>query len=339
MATEAERSAVDQGHTAESVHAPLPASAAAAAVAPPAHPAAIAASSIPVPLAPVSPPSLPHLRGVPAPGAAAPVALQALAALPPVQAAVRGPAQGKAVGAGPDSAHLLAPEAAPVQPVAQRHAESHSHGVTGGNAAVHRGRGSPRRIGPRIAEVAVVAPAPAPAHARAPPTPHGALAPNAPAYSQVRAPAADHAPPASTRPVSAAPYPPLPWIPPVPGTGFVGAGGGEARGAFVPPRQIVDVPSAPPPPARPDSAAAQFARLAQVPTATLAQLWRLVECQQALTLILVNSHFAILRSPGSTLGHHARADCLTAAAQFGFLLLPVLAAPTMGGVVSGTRRP
>ncbi|CAI7890131.1 unnamed protein product [Closterium sp. NIES-54] len=117
MATEAERSAVDQGHTAESVHAPLPAPAAAAAAAPPVHPAAVAVSSIPVPLAPASPPSLPLLRGVPASGAAAPVALQALAALPPVQAAVRGPAQGKAVGAGPDSAHLLAPAAAPVQPV------------------------------------------------------------------------------------------------------------------------------------------------------------------------------------------------------------------------------
>ncbi|CAI7775504.1 unnamed protein product, partial [Closterium sp. NIES-53] len=164
------------------------------------------------------------------------------------------------------------------------------------------------------------------------PTSHVAPAPNDQAYSQVHAPAAARAPPASVRPVSAAPYPPLPWIPPVSGTGFVGAGGGEARGAFVPPRQVVDVPSAPPPPTLPLPAAAQSTGLVQVPTVTLSQLWRLVECQQALTLILVKSHFAILRSPGSTLGHHARADCLTAAAQFAFLLLPVLAAPATGGV-------
>ncbi|CAI7778882.1 unnamed protein product [Closterium sp. NIES-53] len=331
--------AVDQGHTAESVHAPPPAPAAAAAVAPPAPPATVAASSSPVPLAPAPPPSLPLPHGVPVSGASAPVALQTLVVLrtlvapPPVQAAVGGPAQGTAVGASPDSAHLVAPAAAPVQPVAQRHAESQSHGAAGGNAAAHWGRGSPRRrpsssyrsahrggrggwwgghgrgrSGPSEMQQlredfpgmlaaamraaltgasnlesslapAAAAHAPAPLHARALPAPHAALAPNAQAYSQVHAPAVDRAPPASTHPISAAPYPPLPWIPPVPSTGFVGAGGGEARGAFVPPRRIADVPSVPPPPALPVPAAAQSTGLAQVPTATLSQLWGLVECQ------------------------------------------------------------
>ncbi|CAI5511022.1 unnamed protein product [Closterium sp. Naga37s-1] len=324
MATEAEKSTVDQGHTAESVHAPPPAPAAAAAVAPPALFATVAASTIPGPLAPAPPPSLPFPREVPVSGASAPIAMQTHVVQPPVQVAVGGPARGKAVGAGPSSAHLVTPAAAPVQPVAQRHAESQSHGAAGGNAAAHRGRGSPRhrpsssyrsahrggrggwwggrgrgRGGPSEMQQpredfpemlaaamraaltgapnlesslapATAAHAPAPVHARALPTPHMALAPNDQAYSQVRAPAADRAPPASARPVSAAPCPPLPWIPPVSGTGFVGAGGGEARGAFVPPR--------------------------------------------------------------STLGHHARADCLTAAAQFAFLQLPVLAAPATGGV-------
>ncbi|CAI5532033.1 unnamed protein product [Closterium sp. Naga37s-1] len=145
IATEVEKSAVDQGHTAESVHALPPAPGAAATVAPPAPPAAVAASSIPVPLAPAPSPSLPLPHGVPVSGASAPVALQTLVAPPPVQAAVGALAQGKAVGAGPDSAHLVAPAAAPVQPVAQRYTESQSHGAAGGSAAAHRGRGSPRR--------------------------------------------------------------------------------------------------------------------------------------------------------------------------------------------------
>ncbi|CAI5527180.1 unnamed protein product [Closterium sp. Naga37s-1] len=145
MATEAEKLAVNQGHTAESVHALPPAPAAAAGGAPPALPAAAAASTIPVPLAPAPPPSLCLPRDVPVSGASAPIAMQTPVALPPVQAAVGGPAEGKAVGAGPDSAHLVAPAAAPVHPVAQRYAESQSHGAAGGNAAAHRGRGSPRR--------------------------------------------------------------------------------------------------------------------------------------------------------------------------------------------------
>ncbi|CAI5519149.1 unnamed protein product, partial [Closterium sp. Naga37s-1] len=179
---------------------------------------------------------------------------------------------------------------------------------------------------------AAPASAPAPVNAQAPAAPLAAPAPPALAYPRVPAPGADRAPHASLCPVSAAPYPPLPWIPPLSGTGFVGAGGGGARMAFVPPRQRADVPSVQPPPPLPVPAALLTTGLAQVPTATLAQLWRLVECQQALTLILVNSHFAILRNPGSTLDRDARADCMAAAAQLAFLLLPVLGAPALGGV-------
>ncbi|CAI7868713.1 unnamed protein product [Closterium sp. NIES-53] len=147
---EAEKSAVDQGHTAESVHALPPAPAAAAAVAPPALPANVAVSSIPVPLALASPPSLPLPHGVLVSGASALAALQTLVTPPPVQAAVGGPAQGKAVGAGPESAHLVAPAAAPVQPVAQRHTESQSHGAAGGNAVVQGSAGGQEPAGQEL---------------------------------------------------------------------------------------------------------------------------------------------------------------------------------------------
>ncbi|CAI7868534.1 unnamed protein product [Closterium sp. NIES-54] len=133
-----------------SVHALPPAPAAAAAVAPPALPANVAVSSIPVPLALASPPSLPLPHGVLVSGASALAALQTLVTPPPVQAAVGGPAQGKAVGAGPESAHLVAPAAAPVQPVAQRHTESQSHGAAGGNAVVQGSAGGQEPAGQEL---------------------------------------------------------------------------------------------------------------------------------------------------------------------------------------------
>ncbi|CAI5503475.1 unnamed protein product [Closterium sp. Naga37s-1] len=389
MATEAEKSAVDQGHTAESAIAPPPAPAAAVAVAappllPPAPPAVVATSAAPLPLSPAPPLSLPH--AVPVSGAPVPVAQPLPVAQPPAQAVARGPALGTAVGAGPDSAHLVAPAAAPVNPVAQRLAESQIRAAVGANAAAHRGRGSPRRRpsssyrsahrggrggwwgghgrgrgGPSEMQQlredfpgmlaaamrnalngapnlgsspapAAPAPAPVPVNAQVPAAPLAASAPHESAYPRAPAPGGDRAPPAYVRPVSASQYPPLPWIPPLPDTGFVGAGGGAARGAFVPPRRFAEAPSVQPPPPLPVPPAALRTGVAQVPTATLAQLWRLVECQQALTLILVNAHFAILQSPGSTLDREARGDCLAAAAQLAFLLLPLLGAPAMGGV-------
>ncbi|CAI5955936.1 unnamed protein product [Closterium sp. NIES-65] len=148
MATEAARSVVDLGHTAESVLAPPPAPAAPAAEAPTAPPvplAAAAPSTAPVQLASAPPPSLPLPLGAPAPDAPAPVAPQPPVASPLVQAAAGVPAPGTAVGASHDPAHQVALASAPVQPVAQPHAESHSRGVAGGSTAAHRGRGSPRR--------------------------------------------------------------------------------------------------------------------------------------------------------------------------------------------------
>ncbi|CAI5528660.1 unnamed protein product [Closterium sp. Naga37s-1] len=271
----------------------------------------------------------------------------------PAQAVAGGPAQGTAVGAGPDSAHLVAPSAAPVNPVAQRLAEvpdtrcrGWQCGSASGASEVQQLRedfpgmlaaamrnalnGAPN-LGSSPAPAAPV-PAPAPVNAQVPAAPLAAPAPHASAYPRAPAPGSDRAPPAYVRPVSASQYPPLPWIPPLPDTGFVGAGGGGARGAVVPPRRFAEAPSVQPPPPLPVPPAALRTGVAQVPTATLAQLWRLVECQQALTLILVNAHFAILQSPGSTLGREARGDCLAAAAQLAFLLLPLLGAPAMGGV-------
>ncbi|CAI5467645.1 unnamed protein product [Closterium sp. Yama58-4] len=148
MATEAEKSAVDQGHTAESAIAPPPAPAAdvAVAAAPPlplAPPAVVATSAVPLPLSPAPPPSLPH--AVPVSGAPVPVAQPMPGAQPPARAVPGGPALGTAVGVGLDSAPLVAPSAAPVNPVAQQPAESQMPAAAGGNAAAHRGRGSPRR--------------------------------------------------------------------------------------------------------------------------------------------------------------------------------------------------
>ncbi|CAI5487776.1 unnamed protein product [Closterium sp. Naga37s-1] len=145
---------------------------------------------------------------------------------------------------------------------------------------------------------------------------HSGLQPQPPA-PQVPAPIVEHypapvferAPALVAWPVAATPYPQLLWVPPVASMKFVGAGGGEVRAQFAPPRLAV-----------------------QVPTATLGQLWRLVEYQQALLLILVNAEAAIRQTPGSTLNPGPRADCLTAAAQLAFLLLPMLAAPAQGGV-------
>ncbi|CAI5997637.1 unnamed protein product [Closterium sp. NIES-65] len=319
MATEAEKSAVDQ-------IAPPPAPVV-APFAPPAPPAVVAMSSVPVPLAPAPPPSVSPT--VPAYGAPFFVAQPSLVAPPPVLAVAGGPAPGTAVGAGPDSAHLVAPAAAPVHPVTQRLAESQIRGAAGGNAAAHRGRGSPRRrpsssyrsahrggrggwwgghghgrggpsemqqlrednpgmlaaamhnalngapnLGSSLAPAAPT-PAPAPVNVQAPAAPLAAPVPHASTYPRVPAPGGDRAPHASLRPVSAAPYPPLPWIPPLPDTGFVGAGGGGARGAFVPPRQRADVPSAQHMVSRNITASLRAAHLPSAPDAIVLPMVRL----------------------------------------------------------------
>ncbi|CAI5960743.1 unnamed protein product [Closterium sp. NIES-64] len=295
MATEAEKSAVDQGHTAEGANAPPPAPAAdvadaAAPLIPPAPPAVDATSAHPLPLSPAPLPSLPHVDHVS--GAPAPVAQPSPGAQPSAQAVAGGPAQVTAVGAGPGSAHFVGPLAAPVNPVAQRPAGSQMRAAGGVNAAAHRGRGSPRRRpsssyrsahrggrggwwgghgrgggGPSEMQQlredfpgmlaaamrnalngapslggspahAAPAPAPPPVNAQDPPAPLATPAPPASAYPRAPGLGGDRAPPAFVRPVSASQYPPLPWIPPLPDTGFVGAGGGAARGPFVPPRRV-----------------------------------------------------------------------------------------------------
>ncbi|CAI5983830.1 unnamed protein product [Closterium sp. NIES-64] len=314
MATEAEKSAVDQGHTAESAIAlpPAPVATVAIAAAPLlslAPPAVVATSAVPLPLSPAPPPNLPHAGFVS--GAPVPVAQPSHVAQPPAQVVAGGPALGTAVGAGPDSAHLVAPSAAPLKPVAQRLTESQIHLAAGGNAAAHWGRGSPRRR-------------PSSSYRSAHRGGrggwwggHGHRHGGPSEMQQLREDFPGMLVGAMRNALNGAPNL---------------AGGGGARGAFVPPRRFAEAPCVQPPPPLPIPSAALRTGMAQVPTATLAQLWRLVECQQALTLILVNAHFAILQSPGSTLGREARGDCLAAAAQHAFLLLPLLGAHAMGGV-------
>ncbi|CAI5524571.1 unnamed protein product [Closterium sp. Naga37s-1] len=74
----------------------------------------------------------------------------------------------------------------------------------------------PHRTGMRIAVAAVAGGEVTVADA--PPAPHVVPAPSAQAYPQGPGPAVGRAPPPASRPVAAAPYPPLPWIPPIPDT-------------------------------------------------------------------------------------------------------------------------
>ncbi|CAI5956466.1 unnamed protein product [Closterium sp. NIES-64] len=90
------------------------------------------------------------------------------------------------------------------------------------------------------------------------------------------------------------------------GTGFVGTGGGDPWAHFAPPR--------PRPPPRDLAVSSRHARTAvvlqpmkEVPTATLAHLWSLVECLQSLELILQESHSSMLETPPSTFSQMPRA--------------------------------
>ncbi|CAI5525443.1 unnamed protein product [Closterium sp. Naga37s-1] len=362
MANKGEKSVVDQGQTVESVLAPPPAPPVAPAVAPvapaappAAPPAAVAASANFMPPAAAVPLSQSH--EVSASGATLPAAQPTKVPLQQDQAAVAGPVLGTAVGCRPWFCSQFDPRGRAWRRCGgssgiasgSRFSPSYRSAPRGGRGGWWGGRGRgrgemnemqqlranfPRKLAAAMRAALAGAPntdgAQAPAHAasvptvpeRGPPPPTAAQAPQTQPYAHFPAPAVVHAPPAATRPVSAAPYPDLPWIPAVAGMGFVGAGGGEARGQFIPRRRLADVPVAPPPPSLP-----------VVPTATLGQLWYLVKCQQSLTLILVNAHFAILQSPGSTLNPCERAECLTAASQSVVLLLPVLAPPATGDVV------
>ncbi|CAI7734088.1 unnamed protein product, partial [Closterium sp. NIES-54] len=90
------------------------------------------------------------------------------------------------------------------------------------------------------------------------------------------------------------------------GTGFVGTGGGVPWAHFAPPR--------PRPPPRDLTMSSRHARTAvvlqpmkEVPTATLAHLWSMVECLQSLELILQESHGSMLETPPSTFSQMPRA--------------------------------
>ncbi|CAI5530820.1 unnamed protein product [Closterium sp. Naga37s-1] len=71
---------------------------------------------------------------------------------------------------------------------------------------------------------------------------------------------------------------------------------------------------------------------AEVPVATLGQLWRLSESLRALLLVQSLSHGSLPPVPAESLLDGPRDDCLDAADQIALLLAPVLAAPVRGGV-------
>ncbi|CAI5495072.1 unnamed protein product [Closterium sp. Naga37s-1] len=71
-------------------------------------------------------------------------------------------------------------------------------------------------------------------------------------------------------------------------------------------------------------------RAAEVPEATLGQLWRLSEGLRAVHLIQMYGHAGFSR--GNSLDNGSRDECLDAADRLAELLAPVLAAPARGGV-------
>ncbi|CAI5490266.1 unnamed protein product [Closterium sp. Naga37s-1] len=71
---------------------------------------------------------------------------------------------------------------------------------------------------------------------------------------------------------------------------------------------------------------------AEVPEATLGQLWRLSESLRALLLVQTLAHGSLPPVPAESLLDALRDDCLDAADQIALLLAPVLAAPVRGSV-------
>ncbi|CAI5534062.1 unnamed protein product [Closterium sp. Naga37s-1] len=171
-----------------------------------------------------------------------------------------------------------------------------------------RGRGGGWVNSPRHAPAPVSHPPPAPA----PPLPSTAAPPP-------RAPAASAAAHGNRLR--------LPWVPPVAGVEFVTAGGGP-----VTPQYPSLLPVAPDPPAADlpvQSLVGPFPS-ADVPEASLGQLWRLSEGLRAVHLIQVYCHAALSR--GVPLVGGPLDECLDAADRLAELLAPVLAAPARGGV-------
>ncbi|CAI5531334.1 unnamed protein product [Closterium sp. Naga37s-1] len=71
---------------------------------------------------------------------------------------------------------------------------------------------------------------------------------------------------------------------------------------------------------------------AEVPEATLGQLWRPSESLRALLIVQSLAHGSLPPVPAESLLDGPRDDCLDAADQIALLLAPVLAAPVQGGV-------
>ncbi|CAI5535352.1 unnamed protein product [Closterium sp. Naga37s-1] len=119
----------------------------------------------------------------------------------------------------------------------------------------------------------------------------------------------------------------LPWVPPVAGVEFVTAGGGP-----VTPQYPSLLPVAPDPPAAdlPVHSLVGPSPSADVPEASLGQLWRLSEGLRAVHLIQVYCHAALSR--GVPLVGGPLDECSDAADRLAELLAPVLAAPARGGV-------
>ncbi|CAI5517631.1 unnamed protein product [Closterium sp. Naga37s-1] len=133
-------------------------------------------------------------------------------------------------------------------------------------------------------------------------------------------------------------------VPPVAGLEFVTAAGGAVTAQYPPllaadpaPPSVLDAPLLPTLPGPP--------RMAEVPEASLVQMWRLCEALRAVHLIQVYGHAALFQ--GNSLDGGPRDECLDAADRLAELLEPVLAAPVrvviagvgqLGTAVRGLKR-
>ncbi|CAI7815071.1 unnamed protein product [Closterium sp. NIES-54] len=119
----------------------------------------------------------------------------------------------------------------------------------------------------------------------------------------------------------------LPWVPSVAGMEFVTAAGGRVMARYP---SLLPVAPAPLAVSVPVQSLLGPLPTAEVPEASLGQLWRLSEGLRAVHLIQVYGHAAL--SQGAHLDPSPRDECMDAADRLAELLAPVLAAPSRGGV-------
>ncbi|CAI7918050.1 unnamed protein product [Closterium sp. NIES-54] len=113
----------------------------------------------------------------------------------------------------------------------------------------------------------------------------------------------------------------LPWVPPVAGMEFVTAAGGQVTAQYP---SLLPVAPSPPAVSVPVQSLVGPLPSAEVPEASLGQLWRLSEGLRAVHLIQVYGHAAL--SQGAHLDPGPRDECLDVADRLAELLAPVLAA-------------